>query len=182
MMNPGRATGLPPRRAARPRPSGAALLSTASRWRRAASSPRRNGSGASCSPKPRPTRTIARPSSSSSKQSARPRVWGRDRRPLRRPGPNRRRGHDKSRPPTRRSQVGRCGRSTPRRTGDRALRRPHGDGSCRPETLRPLARCGSAFIAASAPWLASFRTNGSVALLSAKAEVRATAPGMLATQ
>ena len=51
-----------------------------------------------------------------------------------------------------------------------------------PETLRPLARCGSAFIAASAPRLASLSTKGRVALLSAKAEVRATAPGMLATQ
>ena len=50
------------------------------------------------------------------------------------------------------------------------------------ETLSPSARWGSAFIAASAPWLASLRTNGNVALFSAKAEVRATAPGMLATQ
>ena len=39
-----------------------------------------------------------------------------------------------------------------------------------------------AFIAASAPRLAIFSANGRVALLSANAEVRATAPGMLATQ
>ena len=49
-------------------------------------------------------------------------------------------------------------------------------------TFRPFARCGSAFSAAFQPWSASRRAKGSVALFSAKVEVRGTAPGMFATQ
>ena len=43
-------------------------------------------------------------------------------------------------------------------------------------------RCGSPRMAWRQPFPASASTKGSVALLSAKVEVRATAPGMLVTQ
>ena len=49
-------------------------------------------------------------------------------------------------------------------------------------TLRPALRCGSSRRARRQPLLASAMVKGRVALLSAKVEVRATAPGMLATQ
>ena len=47
--------------------------------------------------------------------------------------------------------------------------------------ISPAARCGSSSKAAT-PLLASLITKGSVALLSACAEVTGTAPGMFATQ
>src|SRR5262249_25925616 len=49
-------------------------------------------------------------------------------------------------------------------------------------TLRPLRKWGSSVMALRQPLSASARTNGRVALFSAKVEVRATAPGMLVTQ
>src|SRR4029453_8685028 len=49
-------------------------------------------------------------------------------------------------------------------------------------TLRPLRRCASSAIALRQPLSASASAKGRVALLSAKVEVRATAPGMLVTQ
>ncbi len=48
--------------------------------------------------------------------------------------------------------------------------------------LSPFIRCGSWAQARCTPLLASAIVKGRVALLSAKVEVRATAPGMLATQ
>ena len=49
-------------------------------------------------------------------------------------------------------------------------------------TLSPRARFGSALSAPGKPLSASARVKGSVALFSATAEVRATAPGLLVTQ
>src|SRR5712692_17382 len=54
--------------------------------------------------------------------------------------------------------------------------------TCPSCTLSPLRRCGSRPSARRQPWSASVSTNGKVTLLSAKVEVRATAPGMLVTQ
>ena len=47
-------------------------------------------------------------------------------------------------------------------------------------TLSPASRCESAAMAAIGPLSASASTNGSVALLRANVEVRATAPGIIA--
>jgi hypothetical protein len=49
-------------------------------------------------------------------------------------------------------------------------------------TLRPLSRWGSSASARWYPLSANASAKGSVALLRAKAAVRATAPGMLLTQ
>ena len=48
--------------------------------------------------------------------------------------------------------------------------------------LSPARRCGSSLSARRQPLSASASTKGKVALLRAKVEVRATPPGMLATQ
>src|SRR5262249_26844904 len=54
--------------------------------------------------------------------------------------------------------------------------------TCPAATLRPSPKCTSSRSACFHPLSASARTYGSVALLSARVDVRATAPGMLATQ
>src|SRR6478672_5857563 len=50
------------------------------------------------------------------------------------------------------------------------------------QTLRPLRKWMSSFKAWRQPLSASCKVKGRVALLSAKVDVRATAPGILATQ
>ena len=68
---PGRPARLPARRRARARPSRRRASSTASRWRRAAITTRPSGSGASCSPTPRPTPHIAGSSRNGCRRSSR---------------------------------------------------------------------------------------------------------------
>eukprot|EP00667_Euglena_gracilis_P027863 EG_transcript_34921 len=65
--------------------------------------------------------------------------------------------------------------------------RPSASATCAhvtlpPITFRPLRRWSSSSSAARQPRLARRTMNGSVALVSAYVEVRATAPGMLVTQ
>ena len=151
---PGGPARLPARRArSRPiipgRPS-----SSASRWRRAAIMPRPSGSGGIARQRSARARPIARRSRSGCGRSSRRGRAARSGRRRRRatalaatrPGRLRPRA-DTHRSPRQR-QAGSNGRPSASATAWWRI--------LPPETLRPSARCGSAFIAASAPRLASF--------------------------